>query len=319
LVDVRSVLQSIRRRVLAKRSAPVRPLILMYHRVAAVSADPWGLAVHPDRFEAHLAVLARHRTPMRMSELVRALNAGTLPHDAVAVTFDDGYVDNLHHAKPRLAAAGIPATVFLMAGAIGQRTEFWWDEVARGILGRPGSGSDWRAWQSPPSDAEAEYLRVWRELRDATPPERDARMRRFREAVNDSPPRAGDLPMNTAEVAELCADGLVEIGGHTVTHPVLPLLDPVERRREIRAGKESCERLAGTAIEGFAYPHGAMDADTRAAVAECGFSWACSTESISVPSKDVDCFALPRVFVPDCDARAFERTLEAATRIEAAS
>jgi peptidoglycan/xylan/chitin deacetylase (PgdA/CDA1 family) len=315
-----NVLQRIRRRVNVKRSARVRPLILMYHRVAAVNVDPWGLAVHPDRFEAHLAVLRKQRTPMRLSDFVRALDRETLPDDAVAVTFDDGYVDNLHHAKPRLAAAGVPATVFLATGAIGQRSEFWWDELARGILGRvDGGDSGWRAWQAPRNASETEYFNLWRRLRDVAPSERDDEMRRFRKTVNDAPPDPGDLPMTQADVSEICADGLVELGGHTVTHPVLTTLDAAERRREIREGKEECERLAGRPIEGFAYPHGAMDADTRAAVEECGFSWACSTESIAVPRTGVDRYALPRVFVPDCDANTFEQTLAAASRIEAAS
>jgi peptidoglycan/xylan/chitin deacetylase (PgdA/CDA1 family) len=176
-----NVLQRIRRRVNVKRSARVRPLILMYHRVAAVNVDPWGLAVHPDRFEAHLAVLRKQRTPMRLSDFVRALDRETLPDDAVAVTFDDGYVDNLHHAKPRLAAAGVPATVFLATGAIGQRSEFWWDELARGILGRvDGGDSGWRAWQAPRNASETEYFNLWRRLRDVAPSERDDEMRRFR-------------------------------------------------------------------------------------------------------------------------------------------
>ena len=118
------------------RPARPQPLILMYHRVAAPTVDPWGLAVHPDRFAVHMEVLRKHRTPLPMSEVVQRLQDGTLPDNAVAVTFDDGYVDNVSDARPRLAAAGVPATIFLVADAIGQAREFWWDEVARGILGR---------------------------------------------------------------------------------------------------------------------------------------------------------------------------------------
>ena len=79
---------------------------------------------------------AERRTPLPMSAVVQRLQDGTLPDNAVAVTFDDGYVDNVSDARPRLAAAGVPATIFLVADAIGQAREFWWDEVARGILGR---------------------------------------------------------------------------------------------------------------------------------------------------------------------------------------
>ena len=94
----------------------------MYHRVAAPAVDPWGLAVHPDHFAEHMEVLRAQRTPLPMSEIVRRLEDGTLPDNAVAVTFDDGYVDNVCEARPRLDAAGVPATIFLVTGALGQRT-----------------------------------------------------------------------------------------------------------------------------------------------------------------------------------------------------
>jgi peptidoglycan/xylan/chitin deacetylase (PgdA/CDA1 family) len=275
---------------------------------------------------------------MPMSELVQRLDRGTLPNDAVAITFDDGYVDNLREAKPRLVAAGFPATLFLMAGAVGQPTEFWWDEIARGILGRrealdceitvsrepcriafaaldasADSGSDWRAWEEPRSEREIMYLALWRRLRAATAIDREAALSRWREASGTPPPSADDLPMSETDVAAIGGDGLFEIGGHTLTHPVLPLLDPTERRREILEGKQVCERLVNRPVTGFAYPHGAMDSDSRAAVQECGFRWACSTESTCVSPVGFDRYALPRIFVLDWDGPEFERALAAAS------
>jgi hypothetical protein len=64
-------------------------------------------------------------------------------------------------------------------------------------------------------------------------------------------------------------------------------------------------------IAGFAYPHGALDADSRAAVQECGFAWACSTASHAVSGRDYDRYALPRISVADSDGHAFERALQA--------
>ena len=103
----------------------------MYHRIAHAAVDPWELAVDPDRFEQHLDVLRRTRTPMSLEEFIRRLDAGSLPADAVVVTFDDGYADNLFNAKPRLISADIPATVFLSTGYLGRPGEYWWDELAR--------------------------------------------------------------------------------------------------------------------------------------------------------------------------------------------
>jgi peptidoglycan/xylan/chitin deacetylase (PgdA/CDA1 family) len=327
---VRALLDNARRRI---RSLAPRPLILMYHRVADPPVDPWCLAVRPDHFEEHLAVLRRSRQPLAMSEFVNRLERRTLPRNAVAVTFDDGYVDNLVEAKPRLTAAGVPATCFVMAGAVGQRTEYWWDELARGILLReaaldsevviagepcrlvfPQAGgtatrSTWRAWEPPRTEREATYLAVWRRLRIVSAGERGRVMTRLRDLLDLPPPDVHDLPMSQAEVAELAADRLVEIGGHTVTHPVLPGLEPTKRRCEILEGKIACEQLVNTPIAGFAYPHGAFDPDSRAAVQECGFVWACSTESRAVSRRGYDAYALPRLAVCDWDGRAFERAL----------
>jgi peptidoglycan/xylan/chitin deacetylase (PgdA/CDA1 family) len=305
----------------------------MYHRIAAPAVDPWGLAVRPEHFEQHLRVL-RSRTVLSMSEFVDRLERRTLPGKAVAITFDDGYVDNLREAKPRLAAAGMPATVFVTTGAVGQPTEYWWDELARAILLHPGSldrdvliGADryhlafsnrdgtarvWRAWEPPPGAREAAFLAVWRRLRDMPARQRETAMNILREVLGPLPPAANDLPMTSSEVADLAAGGLFEIGGHTVTHPALPTLPPSEQADEILHGRLACEQIVNRAIAGFAYPHGAVDADSRAAVRACGFRWACSTEARPVPRRDYDRYALPRVAVSDCDGPAFERALEAA-------
>jgi peptidoglycan/xylan/chitin deacetylase (PgdA/CDA1 family) len=305
----------------------------MYHRVASPSVDPWGLAVHPDRFAAQLDVLRRRRTPMTVSGMVDRLDQGRLPDDAVAVSFDDGYADNLFAARPRLAAAGVPATLFLTAGAIGQPREFWWDELARAILARPSalecevmvsgrpcriafaaspSNGDhepaWRAWEEPRTERQRAFIDLWSRLRVASAAERDAAMLTFRNLSRTPLSSTADLPLTVNEVEDIARDGLFEIGGHTLTHPVLPLLEPGGRRREIADGKKRCEEITRHPITGFAYPHGAMDADSRAAVRDSGFSWACTTAAGFVTSS-CDRFALPRLFVQDWDAAAFERAL----------
>jgi peptidoglycan/xylan/chitin deacetylase (PgdA/CDA1 family) len=305
----------------------------MYHRIARPPVDPWGLAVRPENFEQHLEVLCRSRHPLPLSEFVERLEQGTLPRDAVAVTFDDGYVDNLREAKPRLEACAVPATVFVTTGTVGQRHEYWWDELARGILLRSApldceveiagercrlqfaapegvdGSSTWRTTEQPRTGRESTYLSVWRKLQVVPARERRAAMDRLRTKLDPAPADEADLPMTGQEIASLSSGGLVQIGGHTVTHPVLPTLDPVERRREILDGKLACERFAGRQITGFAYPHGALDADSRAAVHESGFLWACSTDGRTVSAHEDDPLALPRVAVPDVDGPTFSRML----------
>ncbi len=128
---VRTRLRSIAHRIWPPKP---KPLILMYHRIADDPVDHWRLAVSPARFEQQLDVLRRTRHPLPLTDFVRGLMAGSLPPNAVALTFDDGYVDNLVAGKPRLAAADVPATVFLTTGFVDRPDGFWWDELARLIL-----------------------------------------------------------------------------------------------------------------------------------------------------------------------------------------
>ena len=81
-------------------------LILLYHQITEALSDPWGLAVAPRHFAQHLEVLRRHAQVIRLQQLSQALLDGSLPEKSVVVTFDDGYADNLHNAKPLLERNG---------------------------------------------------------------------------------------------------------------------------------------------------------------------------------------------------------------------
>jgi peptidoglycan/xylan/chitin deacetylase (PgdA/CDA1 family) len=120
-----------------KRREP-RSLILLYHQIAELRSDPWALRVTPRHFTEHLEVLREHARPIRLQQLSKSLLDENVPDRSVVVTFDDGYADNLHNAKPMLERCGIPATIFLVTGNIGREREFWWDELDRIFL-QPGT------------------------------------------------------------------------------------------------------------------------------------------------------------------------------------
>ena len=103
-------------------------LILGYHRVAKVDSDSHGLCVSPQHFAEQLEALRRLARPVALHELVRGLQTGTLPRRAVALTFDDGYLDVLQQAYPLLEAYQVPATVFVVSDYLGR--QFWWDTIA---------------------------------------------------------------------------------------------------------------------------------------------------------------------------------------------
>jgi peptidoglycan/xylan/chitin deacetylase (PgdA/CDA1 family) len=310
-----NLLGPVRRRL--RRTGP-RPLILMYHRVARPRVDPWNLAVDPDRFEQQLAVLRRTRHVLPMSEFAVRLIARDLPADAVAVTFDDGYADNLHVAMPRLQAAAVPALLFLMTGTVGTRAEYWWDELARLILLHRGAtecevliAGQQRRFAVPEygGTREAVYRDIWRRVRDIPASERARVMDQLRQRLDPPSADPDDFPMSEQEVVTCVASGVFEIGCHTVTHAVLPSVGAAERKNELVESRRACERLVNGRIEGFAYPHGEHDAASRVAVRECGFSWACSDNGPPL-TPSIDPYAVSRVAVRNWDASAFERVMQ---------
>jgi peptidoglycan/xylan/chitin deacetylase (PgdA/CDA1 family) len=112
-------------------------VVLLYHRVTRLGTDPQWLSVSPEEFDRQLEMLRREYRVMALGEVAKGAREGTLPAWAVAITFDDGYADNLLEAKPLLEMHGVPATVFVASGFVGAREEFFWDELDRLLL-RPG-------------------------------------------------------------------------------------------------------------------------------------------------------------------------------------
>lgn len=313
-----------------RRRAGPQPVILMYHRIASLDHDPWGLAVSPEHFAEQLGYLREYRRPIAMDAFVAALDAGELPPDAVAVTFDDGYIDNLHNALPLLEASGIPATLFVVTGGLEHPEHFWWDELARLVLKHSGAvgarirlgeaefplewgtgvkeNGAWRAWEAPTEGRQRAYRALWAALRALPEPNRRDGMARLRELLGEAD-MSEDRMMSGSELLELAASGTFDVGAHSVSHPALTILPSEERRQEIRQSRRDCEALLGRLIVGFAYPYGDMSREVRNEVAESGFSWACSTEYGSVDPESVDRFALPRIAVGNWDRDALARVL----------
>jgi len=310
--------------------------------VATLKSDPWGLAVTPGRFAEHLEVLRQHARPMPLEELSRALREGSLPDRSVVVTFDDGYADNLHNAKPLLERHDVPATVFVASGFVGRKREFWWDELARLLL-RPGAVPDrlslsvdgnthkwelgeaayytvdefrrhrgWRAWDRCPTPRHSLYISLCDLLRPVSERERQRKLDELRDWVIDAPERPPKhRPLSSGEIGKLQQGGLVEVGAHTVTHPVLSALPPAVQRGEIANSRARLEKILGHPVTSFAYPYGKRHdytAETVDMVRRAGFGCVCSTFA-GVVRRSSDRFQLPRVYVRNWDGDRLARRL----------
>jgi peptidoglycan/xylan/chitin deacetylase (PgdA/CDA1 family) len=313
-----------------------RPLILMYHRIADVPIDPWGLAVSPSRFEEQLDVLGRTRRALPLGEFMRMLGIGTLPPDAVTVTFDDGYVDNLTSGLPRLAAAGVPATVFLATGFVDRNEPFWWDELAsfflsenipqrvafefqgrsicleRSLESRADSSG---RRQAAPKDREASLDLLYEALRHLDDEERRSTMGKLRSIFSTRNDAISlGRAMTRHEVRMLAASGLVSIGAHTVTHPSLPALEVSACHHEVVQSKFACETFIGAPVTAFAYPYGELNDNVREAVKDAGFATGCTSQRGSAGAAS-DVLAMPRIYVPNLDGDAFAQRIQWASAL----
>jgi peptidoglycan/xylan/chitin deacetylase (PgdA/CDA1 family) len=315
-------------------------LILMYHRVAEMDLDPWGLCVTPQHFAEHLEVLQKQVRVVSLQQLTREIEEGTPIHRSIALTFDDGYADNLLNAKPLLEQYDTPATVFVANGYVEKEQEYWWDELERLFL-QPstlpekleldlnnrhyqwelGSAAEystedyqrhhrWRAEQKNyPTPRHILYRSVWRLMQPLLADRQHQLLQELRAwAGTESATRPTHRPLTLAEVSALDQGNLVEVGAHTVMHPFLSALPVALQRDEIQQGKARLEEILGHPVRSFAYPYGDFTPETVALVQEAGFDRACSTVSARVQPKS-DRFQLPRVEVLDWDGEAFAKKL----------
>jgi peptidoglycan/xylan/chitin deacetylase (PgdA/CDA1 family) len=275
-------------------------VVLMYHRVAALEHDPWRMAVDPGRFAEHVELLHDRFKPMRLGDLVIGLRSGGVPRRSVAVTFDDGYRDNLTAARPLLERHGVPATVFVISGYVGSPRDFWWDELDRLCRG-PAAAA-----------AGLVYRENWERLRPLPLNERLAELDALWEAVGGRPPSETST-LTAAEVVELARGGVVEIGAHTATHAVLPSLRRSEQLDEIRSSKVALEEILGRPVRTFSYPHGEYDAVSASCAREAGFACGCTTRGGAATRRTAP-YRLPRLHVEDWRAGELEARLEALLR-----
>jgi peptidoglycan/xylan/chitin deacetylase (PgdA/CDA1 family) len=305
-------------------------LILVYHHVVD-SSDPGEsrMSVTPEALSMHLALLRQHANPMSLAHLVRMLRSGQVPQRAVAVTFDDGCADNLFYAAPLLERHEVPATVFVTTGLLGKNREFWWDELRRLLTG-PGTlperlslSINGRAYEwklaSNPSDGNDGFRRQWLfgKKSGIRPTPREEVFRCIHKLLKGSleeehqrvletlskwadarvTPRPTHRPMTAEEVVQLAEGRLIDIGAHTVTHPILSTLSTPMQRKEIQGSKTRLEEILGRPVTSFAYPYGSRrdySSETVTLVREAGFDCACSNFR-DVIFSGVDCYQLPRI------------------------
>jgi peptidoglycan/xylan/chitin deacetylase (PgdA/CDA1 family) len=284
-----------------------------------VAWDPLGLAVGTPHFAEQLHVLSRSREVVSLAELIRRKHSGKPLERLAALTFDDGYHDFRVNAVPHLAAAGMPATVFVTTGSTGRT--FWWEEVSALLTPRAArreplvirirEGNERVSFEQLNEDhAAARAARdICHHLRCEERAEIDSTLVQIRRWAEMSEAQIGDgVPLSAEEIVSLSQNGTVEIGAHTVGHSCLGTLDPATQRTEIEQSRTDLEKIMGRPVSGFSYPNGSLSRDTPRILKEADFAYACASLEGTVRRR-TDPYVIPRLWVSDMGAGAFERWL----------
>jgi peptidoglycan/xylan/chitin deacetylase (PgdA/CDA1 family) len=203
-----------------------QPRVLMYHMISEhrPKAQFNKLRVTPAQFEKQVKWLSEQGfTFLTMSELYLNWSKVRLQPKTVAITFDDGYADNLHQALLTLKKYSAKATIYVVV-----------DRHDR----------DWST---------------------------------YKKAHHNSGELTKEIKLTDAEIQQLVASGLVEIGSHTLTHANLANLNDEQRQIEFEESRRSLQTLTGQPIDSFAYPFGIYDVVDVKAAANAGYTTATTT------------------------------------------
>ena len=285
------------------RLCSARLSILIFHRV---NADPDPLfPCEPDaqRFESLMRFVAATFRVMMLGEAIDHLARDTLPPRSLVITFDDGYADNAEVALPILQRLGLRATFFISTGFL-DGGRMWNDSVIECLRASSKETIDLAAY-----GLGQQSLRTINDRRrciDVLLPQiKYLSLQETAAAVLDLQRQCGvsrlpdDLMMSSDQVRSMHRAGM-EIGAHTVNHPILKSLSAVEAEREIDDGRQALESILDTPVGVFAYPNGKPGQDYDVShvdiVRRLGFRGAVSTAP-GVGRAGDDLFQLPR-FTP---------------------
>ncbi len=285
-------------------------LILTLHHVRPFSGEPFApnrlLEVEPDFLDLTLTRAAELGFDfVTLDEAVRRVKAGSSDRPFLHLTFDDGYRDVRDLALPILERHGAPATLYIASSFADGEAELWWlsleEAIRRAKVLNLDLGTEERfvACQSTTEKYEA-WAKIYWTLR-AGPEERlrdEVREMALANGV-DILGFAKTLCMRWDELADIARRPLVEIGAHTVSHPMLAKHPAEVARAEIANGRDAIAARLGVVPRHFAYPVGDLSAAGPRdydLVRDLGFETAVTTRPGHLTAAHAQALhALPRV------------------------
>lgn len=281
--------------------------ILTYHSIQKKDALPFPLWTHMkvDLFEEHLKHLSNHYNCISLTEFVKQVHSGSIQPNSVVVTFDDGYANNCHNALSLLEKYSIPATIYITAGLINTNEYMWPDKIATALLITSVDNIDFNHKVISLEDISTRHI-AYREIVNYLKSVPFSKHKDLIQEIFDNLKisnlayennKYGDCfrIMSWQEIDTMIKSGLIEIGSHTFSHPILAMLDDDAAINEILRAKSILDKNLHD-VTSFAYPNGGIDDFTethKSAIIEAGYT-SISTTIVGRASTRTDLYQLPR-------------------------
>lgn len=237
----------------------------MYHRFSTSSKTGISLTA----FRWHLDFLHTNFNLATLSEHIQNQEKTPSQHSrpTAVVTIDDGYEDFFELAYPELLERHLPATFFVTTDFVNQRMWFWFDQL-RYIINNAKTSSLSIYFQGRRFSLELDTAdaieSAWHTLADyclqLTENVKELFVASIAEKYNVD---ISTIPENYSPVnwgqLKLMLKNRIEIGSHTLTHPVLSRLDAKSVYEELSQAKSELDQKLNTNTESLAYPFGMPD------------------------------------------------------------
>ncbi len=217
-----------------------------------------------DYFAAFIRELRAAGTPISMDDVLRySRDGGPLPPRPFAITFDDGFHNNLSVAAPVLAEQNVPATFYVTSSFVDQNRMGWIDRIEYAIERRP-SGSLELPWgrrdYSGVENSKALLSEIRRHVKQDRRLEPDDVASDIQRQLGFEPVFCSDDPLDRKltwdEVRELDSDPLFTVAGHSHTHRILEYLDDATLQWEIDTSIGLLRDKSGIVSRHYSYPEG---------------------------------------------------------------
>lgn len=256
-------------RLLGRLSRQQRLCILTYHRILATHDPLLESEVDLATFRWQMQLLRQSFNVLPLPDALQRMQEGRLPPRAVSITFDDGYRSIVEMALPVLQEFDLTATVFITTAHL-DGGSMWNDRIIEAVRLLPDGPIDWSKLHlgrdlvqklAPVIDAQSR-LSIATSLNNHAkyllPDERQQLITGLEKLAGIT--AVADLMLNRDMLCHLAQQG-IEIGGHTVNHPILSKLDDAQSRQEIFENKDTLEQIIGRPLRVFAYPNGKVGID----------------------------------------------------------